>query len=436
MNTTKLFAPALAVCWIIGSGSACFVSAQDKVPDPANAAIFQRPVPEKLMPGGWVNARTNITGLVQGIQAIQHVGEFMLKVDDLQTQGFINGPIANSLDRSAWSMIASIVTALSGAADCGSVADLSEKVNATGLSQNRKAQLLRSLGEVQEDLDRANAALKAGNSRDALRAQFAAIRQLAEFIEKVDQFEHQGLIDRLTADALEKCAMHLVGTVNVDLSAGLVAWYPFDGDANDASGQGNNGTVIGASFQTYGTGTNLALRVNGNISSCVFVPRSVSLEPVQAISISMWVKGLPGEPCGQGWGTILRKADNCEPGYFIRGCNGGPVFELDGATPCWSPSYQGYAGLLPFTGTNWQHIAGTYSYADGSMKSYDDGVLVSQTPLASQLLHSGNLYIGGAAVAGDDGGFNGLINDVRIYNRALSAAEVQQLYLSGSASHP
>ena len=65
MNTTKLFAPALAVCWIIGSGSACFVSAQDKVPDPANAAIFQRPVPEKLMPGGWVNARTNITGLVQ-----------------------------------------------------------------------------------------------------------------------------------------------------------------------------------------------------------------------------------------------------------------------------------------------------------------------------------------------------------------------------------
>jgi hypothetical protein len=333
-------------------------------------------------------------------------------------------------------MIASIVTALSGAADCGSVADLSAEVNATGLNQNRKAQLLRPLGELQEDLDQANADLKTGNSRDALRAQFAAIRQLAGFIEKVDQFEHQALIDRPTADALEKCAMHLVGTVNVDLSAGLVAWYPFNGDANDASGQGNNGTAIGAGFQTYGSGSNMALQVNGNISSYVFVPRSVSLEPVQAISISMWVKGLPGEPCGQGWGTILRKADNCEPGYFIRGCNGGTSFQLDGATPCWAPSYQAHAVFLPFTGTNWQYIVGTYSYADGSIKSYEDGALVSQTALASQLVHSGNLYIGGAAVAGDDGGFIGLINDVRIYSRALSAAEVQQLYLFGSASHP
>jgi hypothetical protein len=71
------------------------------------------------------------------------------------------------------------------------------------------------------------------------------------------------------------------------------------------------------------------------------------------------------------------------------------------------------------------------------MKSYEDGLLVKQMPLvASQLMHSGNLFIGGAAVAGDDGGFNGLINEVRIYNRALSAAEVQQLYLSGSGSHP
>ena len=70
------------------------------------------------------------------------------------------------------------------------------------------------------------------------------------------------------------------------------------------------------------------------------------------------------------------------------------------------------------------------------MKSYEDGALVNQSPLASQLLHSGNLYIGGAAVAGDDGGFNGLINEVRIYSRALSASEVQQLYLSGSGTHP
>jgi hypothetical protein len=217
-------------------------------------------------------------------------------------------------------------------------------------------------------------------------------------------------------------------------SIGLVAYYPFNGNANDASGNGNNGTVVGAAFETYGAGNTMALHFNGNTSSYVVVPRSASLEPVDAISISMWVKGVPGQACGYGWGTILRKADDCQPGYFIKGCNGGTSFMLCGANPCWGEYWT--AGFLPFTGTNWQYIVGTYSRTDGSMKSYEDGVLVNQTPLASQLLHTGNLYIGGADVCGDDGGFNGLINEVQIYNRALSASEVQQLYLSGSGSHP
>jgi hypothetical protein len=230
--------------------------------------------------------------------------------------------------------------------------------------------------------------------------------------------------------------MTLVGAAHVELRPGLVASYPFNGDADDASGHGNNGSVVGASFQTYGAGGKMALSVSGSTSSYVLVPRSTSLEPVDAISISMWVKGVPGQPCGQGWGTILRKANDCQPGYFIRGCNGGTAFQLDGANPCWQPSYHGQVGFLTFTGTSWQHIVATYSRTDGVIKSYENGALVDQASLATQLLHSGDLYIGGAAVAGDDGGFNGLINEVRIYSRALSAAEVQQLYHSGSSSHP
>jgi hypothetical protein len=216
---------------------------------------------------------------------------------------------------------------------------------------------------------------------------------------------------------------------------GLVAYYPFNGNANDASGNRNNGTVVGAAFETYGAGDTMALHFHGNTSSYVLVRRSASLEPVDAISISMWVKGVPGQACGYGWGTILRKADDCQPGYFIRGCNGDSSFWLSGANPCSGADYW-TTGFPLFTGTNWQHIVATYSRSDGLMKSYENGVLVNQTPLASQLLHSGNLYIGGAIVRGDDGGFNGLINEVRIYNRALSASEVQKLYLSGSGSHP
>jgi hypothetical protein len=436
MKTMKLLTMAAAVCWIPGFVFAQMPQAQGGVPDAVSAAICRHEIQVRPKPGKCVPRGTNTLGRVQGIQAIQKLGEFMLKVDDLQTLGFMDGPTADSLDESAWSMIDRTVAALSSATDCHSIADLISAVNATGLKQNQKEQLINLLNEAQGDIDQAQAQLKAEKTREALQAQFAAIHQLGEFIEKVDQFEQHGLIDSPTADALENCAMNLVGTVHVDLSAGLVACYPFNGDANDASGKGNNGTVVGAAFQTYGAASKMALQFNGDISSYVFVARSTSLEPVDAISISMWVKGVPGEPCGYGWGTILRKANNCEPGYFIRGCNGGTSFELDGADPCGAISYRGNAVFLPFTGTNWQHIVATYSRTDGWVKSYEDGVLVNQSPLASQLLHSGNLYLGGAAVAGDDGGFKGLINEVQIYNRALSAAEVQQLYLSSSGSHP
>ena len=224
-----------------------------------------------------------------------------------------------------------------------------------------------------------------------------------------------------------------VVTTDAAVSSGLVAYYPFNGDANDASGNGNNGTVVGATFQTNGPSGQVTLKFAGNTSSYVMVPRSTFLEPSNGLSIAMWCNGVPGQACGNGWGTILRKSGGCQPGYLIRGCNGGTGFEIDGLNIC-SGGPRAIAGFQAFTGTNWQHIVATYSVADGMVKTYENGALINQSPFTNLLSHSGNLYIGGAAVAGDDGGFNGSICEVRIYNRALSAIEVQQLY--GNQSVP
>jgi hypothetical protein len=211
------------------------------------------------------------------------------------------------------------------------------------------------------------------------------------------------------------------------ITNGLVAYYAFNGNANDASGNGNNGTVVGATFQTNGPNGQVTLDFAGNMSSYVIVPESGSLEPSNGLSIAMWCNGVPGQACGDGWGTIVRKAGACQPGYLIRGCNGGTGYELDGPNVC-GGGPRATAEFLPFTGTNWQYIVGTYSVADGMVKTYEQGVLLNQTPFTNQLSHSGSLYIGGADVAGGDGGFNGSIYGVCIYNRSLSAAEVQQLY--------
>lgn len=212
-----------------------------------------------------------------------------------------------------------------------------------------------------------------------------------------------------------------------DLNQGLVAYYPFDGNANDTSGNGNNGIIYGATFQTNIAGHAIALSCNGTSGTYVQVPRSASLEPTNAISISFWCKGVPG--AGANYGTILRKADGCQPGYIIRTAgyrpDVTPRFKIDLPNPCTYGDVN--AAFLPCTNSVWQHFAATYSRTNGWIKSYVDGVEVNLTPFAMNLQHSGDLFIGGATVGGDDGGFDGLIDDLRIYNRELSAGEVAQL---------
>ena len=304
----------------------------------------------------------------QEINAIQKLGGFLPNVIDLQSQGFLDGATANSLQSSTWSMIDTLAS-LSIAVGCQSVTDLISEVNASGLKLGTTRTLVSLLNKVQGNINQAQADLKQGDSAGALRNQLQAIQELAMFIGSVNSLQQRGVLDGPTADALEACALNLVSATHASASAGgLVASYAFNGDANDSSGSANNGTVVGASFQTYGAGSKRALNFEGSTSSYVIVPESASLEPANALTISMWVNGVPGESCGNGWGTILRKANNCAPGYFIRGCNGGTGFQLDGPDPCTSSSSTS-VGFLPFTGTSWQHIVGTYSRADGVEKT-------------------------------------------------------------------
>jgi pimeloyl-ACP methyl ester carboxylesterase len=225
--------------------------------------------------------------------------------------------------------------------------------------------------------------------------------------------------------------LNVITAAHADLSTGLVAYYPFNGNANDASGNGNNGIVVGATFATDTPNNRTGLLCNGTSATYVVVPRSTSLEPTDAISISLWCKGVPG--AANTYGTILRKAGNLQPGYFLRkvlhdDVDVTPTFLIDSGG-------DSYCAFSPSDGTSWRLFVATYSRTDGLMRTYVNGVEINSTALSQQLQHSGDLFIGGATVHPQDGGFNGLIDDVRIYNRALSAAEIQQLAGNQSVCH-
>ena len=218
-----------------------------------------------------------------------------------------------------------------------------------------------------------------------------------------------------------------VSNVNVtcaalDLNQGLVAYYPFSGNANDASGNGNNGIVTGATLTTDRFGNaNSAYRFAGDSSTYIQVPASSLLEPQNGISISFWMmkKG-----AGYGDQRIFRKESNCGPGYSIYNFVGA---EIGGINVCSGDSVKIFNDVSPSL-DQWNHYVMTYDVSTG-MKIFKNAQMIATGgTLGATMSHSGDLYMGGATVHPNDGGLNGALDDVRIYNRALNTAEVEALY--------
>ena len=221
------------------------------------------------------------------------------------------------------------------------------------------------------------------------------------------------------------------------LSQGLVGLWTFDGPTisgttvDDLSGQGNNGTNHGA-VPTIGK-LGQALSFNGS-SQYVSVPRSSSLEPT-SVTITAWVKA--AGHLGQAQAVLLKTYQNdSTPPWVSYGLgydrNGDYKFEMDvGNTSDAIYDTQSNGALTP---NEWEFIAGTYDEPSGTVSLYLNGKYDSGGTFTGPLLYdttsSGGLYIssdGGATPPYVDGD----IDDVRVYDRALSASEVQHLYLMG-----
>jgi hypothetical protein len=199
-------------------------------------------------------------------------------------------------------------------------------------------------------------------------------------------------------------------------SIGVVAAYGFDeargAKVRDSSGRGNNGTAAGTAWATGKYGS--ALSFNGS-SSSVTIPDTGSLDLTNGMTLEAWVK-----PNAQGpsWRTVLFKEMPTGMDYSLYANNdaGLPIgqAQIRGEQSVVGPS------ALPL-GT-WTYLAATY---DGSTESlYVDGTQVASAPLEDSIeVSDGNLRIGGNSIWSE--WFSGLIDEVRVYNRALPQNEIQ-----------
>jgi hypothetical protein len=200
--------------------------------------------------------------------------------------------------------------------------------------------------------------------------------------------------------------------------SGLVAAYGFDAGSGtavaDSSGQGNAGTVAGGALWSTAGKVGSALSFDG-VNDMVTVPDANSLDLTTGMTLEAWVNpSLFG-----GWRTALLKEQAGNQVYSLYATSSagppGTYLMIGGAQ-------QGMNATSALATGAWTHLAATYDGA--TQRIFVNGTQVASRAQTGAITTStGALRIGGNSVWAE--WFAGLIDEVRVYNRALSATEIQ-----------
>ena len=232
-----------------------------------------------------------------------------------------------------------------------------------------------------------------------------------------------------------------LGEVTAPLDANLVGWWMLDegsgSTAYDSSDYGNNGTIevidVNVSWVAGRNDVNYALEFD---DGRVLVPDAQKLKPLHQVSVSAWIYYSEKQDSGR---IVVKGADNKETYglevsendelvFLVRDGNDYDVEEDD------YEKYAAESGEDALGRDEWIHIAGTY---DGNtVKCYINGevadVCDTQNAIAYLCQDTNDLAIGNRPDAMDKP-FEGTIDDVRVYNYALSAEEVA--YIASDGGH-
>jgi hypothetical protein len=193
--------------------------------------------------------------------------------------------------------------------------------------------------------------------------------------------------------------------------------------ATDSSGNGNHGAINGATWTTGKSGS--ALSFDGN--DYVQIPGLMG-QP-QNITLSAWAQLNAKDTSGA---EVISLGDHVA--IRLDSSNGAAGFYYDGTT------WRGTATGVSYAGTGWHHFVYVVDDNNNIQKVYVDGIEKGSTAYTQSISYAGlgfNTFIGRHANGSNNYDFNGLVDDVHVYNEALSAQEVLDLYnqSSGLVSH-
>lgn len=207
----------------------------------------------------------------------------------------------------------------------------------------------------------------------------------------------------------------LAGNTMADLNDGLIAYYPFDGNAQDASGNGNHGVVHGATLTEDRFGnSNSAYNFNG-INNYI---EALTHFSYSTFTINLWIY-LNNYRCYggivDGYHNQWEVAMNCPSGNKLEFAQ----WKIGG-------NYNDHTSSQSLSLQSWYHITIAIDGINGTF--YLNGLKDSSFTMSALPLTGIEKFIIGASLSGLPQYFEGIIDDLRIYNRVLSDCEIEKLH--------
>jgi prepilin-type N-terminal cleavage/methylation domain-containing protein len=213
-------------------------------------------------------------------------------------------------------------------------------------------------------------------------------------------------------------------SIRSSLMGSRVSEWKFD----EASGT----TTVDTVGTNTGTLTNSPVRKSGvdcvsggcllfnGTSDYVNCGNAASLNITDAITLEAWVNGPRDPGWSKGWIGVVYKKSYSSPPWALRQGDSSMYFTVSNAT-----GYLIDISAAPVFDNTWKHVVGTY---DGTVgKIYVNGVLKSSASNSGTMLAASGDY----AYVGSSSKYQGLIDEVRIYNAAMTASAVRENYLAG-----
>jgi len=211
----------------------------------------------------------------------------------------------------------------------------------------------------------------------------------------------------------------MLGTGLAGLNDGLVAYYPFNGNANDESGNGHNGIIQGATLTADRFGNaNSAYNFNG-VDNNIELENTTSYDMFSGFSLVAWVNFTNSADQ-----SIISKHKNHLKNSYNIATSGHIVLNTNNrSTYIETPN--------TYNDGNWHFIVGIYNGTANTTTTsiYVDGALMVAGKTEYSIGSAENIRIGSDSSMSF---FNGTVDDVRIYSRVISESEILELYNEGS----